>query len=502
MGVLMSAEKQKQESKIEDLIASRKKNLESLRRKGIEPFPYSFNPTVSSAELREKFNQKLSAGEHSKEKAVIAGRVMARRSFGKLHFLTLQDSKGRIQVSVSQADAEKQSFELVDFIDIGDFIGVDGTVIKTKKGELSVLAKTISFLSKALNPLPEKWHGLTDIEMRYRKRALDLIMNPEVKEVFEKRARIIALIRQFLESKGFLEVEIPLLQPTYGGANARPFLTKSHARKSDFYLSISPELYLKRLIVGGFEKVYTICKNFRNEDVDKTHNPEFTMMECYAAYWDYNDVMKLTEELFEFAAKQLNGTTLINYQGNEIELKAPWKRMTMHNALKKFAKLDVEKLSDSELKKLLAENQLEVEPFKRGLAIADLFQHFCEEHLVQPTFIIDHPKETTPLCKLKRGNPVLIERFEPFINGWEMANAYSELNDPELQEKFFAEQSDQGRAKGETHPLDADFVDALRYGMPPTGGLGIGIDRLVMLLTNQPTIKDVIFFPQMRPEKK
>ncbi|MEM4257419.1 MAG: lysine--tRNA ligase [Candidatus Diapherotrites archaeon] len=487
---------------ISELINAKKNHLETLRKLGIEPYPYYFNPKDFSKDLKDKYDKTLSPGEHTQINAVVAGRIMSIRSFGKLYFIVLQDYKGRIQVNVSEAETEPNSFNLIKYLDTGDFIGVEGNIVKTKKGELSILAKKVVLLAKSLNPLPEKWHGLTDIETRYRKRHLDLIMNPEIKEVFIKRAKIITFVRKFLETKGFLEVEIPLLQPNYGGANARPFITKSWAWKSDFYLSISPELYLKRLIIGGFDKVYTICKNFRNEDVDKTHNPEFTMMECYASYWDYNDVMALTEELFEKAAIEVNGTTKINYNGTEIDLKAPWPRMTMHEAIKKFANLDIEKMTDEEIKKVLTENNIEIEQYKRGLAIAEIFSHYCEKNLVQPHFIIDHPKETTPLCKPKRGNPELIERFEAFINTWEMANAYSELNDPELQERFFKEQAEQGRAKGENHPPDEDFVDALRYGMPPTGGLGIGIDRLVMLLTSQPTIKDVIFFPQMKPEKK
>ncbi|MEK6958115.1 MAG: lysine--tRNA ligase [archaeon] len=487
---------------IDELIESKRNNLAALKKMGIEPYPYSYNPAHFSVGLKEKFDSKLKAGDHTKEEARIAGRVMIKRGFGKLYFISLQDSKGLIQVAASEAEIDKKSFEMLNHVDAGDFIGVDGVVIKTKKGELSVLAKKITFLSKSVLPMPEKWHGLADIEVRYRKRYLDLIANPEIKSVFVKRAKIISMVREFLVRENFLEVEIPLLQPTYGGANARPFVTKSHAWKSDFYLSISPELYLKRLIVGGFDRVFTICKNFRNEDVDKTHNPEFTMMECYASYWDYNDVMKLTENLFEFVAKQINGTAKVTYEGKEIDFKAPWPRITLADALKKYAQLDVAKLSDADLKKLLKQSELGVEPFKRGLAIAELFGHLCEHHLIQPTFVIDHPKETTPLCKLKRGNPELIERFEVFVNGWELSNAYSELNDPDLQEKFFAEQADQGRAKGETHPPDEDFVEALKYGMPPTGGLGIGIDRMAMLLTGQPTIKDVIFFPQMKPEKK
>ncbi len=489
-------------ARISELTGAKKAHLEALRKEGIEPYPYSYNPKDYSADLKDKFDKTLSPGEHTSFNAVIAGRIMGVRSFGKLYFVIVQDYKGRIQVNITESDTEQKSFNLMKFLDVGDFIRQEGTKHKTKKGELSILAQKIVLLAKSLNPLPEKWHGLTDIETRYRKRHLDLIMNPQIKEVFEKRAKIIKFVRKFLESKGFLEVETPLLQPNYGGANARPFVTKSWAWKSDFYLSISPELYLKRLTIGGFDKVYTICKNFRNEDVDKTHNPEFTMMECYAAYWDYNDMMALTEELFEKVAIEINGTTVIKYEGKEIDLKAPWPKLTMYEAIKKFTGHDVEKMSDEEIKQILKENKIELEQYKRGLAIAEIFSHFCEKNLIQPHFIIDHTKETTPLCKLKRGNKDLIERFETFINTWEMTNAYSELNDPELQEYFFKEQAEQGRAKGENHPPDDEFVDALKYGMPPTGGLGIGIDRLVMLITAQPTIKDVILFPQMKPEKK
>ncbi len=489
------------EKRKEMLLKSREDSLKELISLGIEPYSYSFDKNHSSVQAK-KLSEKLKENEKSKEKLSVAGRIILKRNFGKLFFFDLLDGFGKIQVLASLDSVGKENFKILELLDVGDFIGVQGNPYKTKKGEPSVFASKLTFLTKAHIPLPDKWHGLKDIEARYRKRYLDLIANSKVREIFFKRSKIISFVKKFLEEKEFLETDIPLLQPNYGGANARPFITESHAWKSNFYLSISPELYLKRLIVGGFEKVYTICKNFRNEGVDKTHNPEFTMMECYAAYWDYNDVMKLTEELFEFVVKELTGKTKITYQDKEIDFKTPWKKITVYDALKKYADLDVEKLSDSDLKKLLKENQLELDTFKRGLAIAELFDHFCEEKLIQPTFVIDYPKETTPLCKPKRGNKDLIERFELFINGWEFANAYSELNNPELQEKFFKEQADQGRAKGENHPVDEDYVEALKYGMPPAGGLGIGIDRVVMLLTNSATIKDVILFPQMKPEEK
>lgn len=481
------------------LTESKLSHLRELIAKGINPYPYRFDRTHTANVVQSTFST-LQNDEHAKDVVSVAGRIMVRRGFGKLVFLDVYDQSGKIQIAVNNQHAKPESFELVSLLDTGDYIGVKGHVFKTRAGEVSVMANEIELLSKSILPLPEKWHGLTDIETRYRNRPLDLIVNHPIRNVFIQRAKITQLVRDFLVKQSFLEVEIPLLQPSYGGANARPFITQSHAWKSNFYLSISPELYLKRLLVGGFERVFTITKNFRNEDVDKTHNPEFTMMECYAAYWDYNDIMKLTEELFEFVAKELHGSTKVTYEGKEIDFKVPWKRLTMSDAIKTFAKLDVDKMSDEELKKILDDNKLVADPFKRGLAIAEIFGHFCEEHLIQPTFIIDHPKETTPLCKPKRGNPELIERFEAFINGWEMSNAYSELNDPLLQEFFFKEQADQGRAKGETHPPDSDYVEALKYGMPPTGGLGIGIDRMVMLMTGQPTIKDVILFPQMRPE--
>ncbi len=484
-----------------ELVQSKLANLEALRAKGIDPYPYKFERTHTSLEFQQKYAH-LKPGDLLADSARLCGRVMAKRGFGKLFFLDLRDHTGKVQVMATTDKTPQQAIDLIGNVDVGDFVGASGRVHRTTRGELSVLLEELTMLSKSLEPLPEKWSGLQDVEERHRKRHLDLIMNPEVREIFVKRSKIISLVRQFLEKKGYLEVEIPTLQPVYGGANARPFITKSHTWKSDFYLSISPELYLKRLLMGGYDMVYTICKNFRNEDVDKTHNPEFTMMECYAAYWDYNDLMVLTENLFEFVATQVNGSAKVVYEGKEIDLKAPWQRLTMHEALKKYAGLDVDKLSDADLKRLLAEHQADVVPYKRGLAIAELFSKTVEEKLIQPVFIIDHPKETTTLCKPKRGNPELIERFEPFINGWEVANAYSELNDPVLQEKVFKEQADQGVAKGENHPIDMDFVAAMRYGMPPAAGLGIGIDRMVMLITGAKTIREVIFFPQMKPVKQ
>jgi len=483
--------------RLEELQRMRLENLKKIKNLGVEPYPYSYNKTHRTVDVLS-YCRDLNPSEKINKLVSTAGRIMSKRNFGKLFFLDLIDEKGKIQLVISFDSVGNEAFELIDYVDVGDFLGVKGNPYKTKRGESSIFVTEFEILSKSMMPLPDKWHGLKDVEVRYRKRYVDLIVNPKIKEVFVMRSKIISLVKIFLENKGFIEVETPLLQPTYGGANARPFMTKSHALKSDFYLSISPELYLKRLIIGGFEKIFTICKNFRNEDIDKTHNPEFTMMECYAAYQDYNDMMQLTEQLFEFVARELFGDTKITYQGKVIDLKSPWERITMHAAIKKYSGLDAGNLSDSELKELLNENRLEVEPFKRGLAIAELFEYYCEDKLIQPVFVIDHPKETTPLCKPHRSDSSLIERFEPFINGWEISNAYSELNDSKLQEEFFNEQANQGTAKGENHPIDLDFVEALKYGMPPTGGLGLGIDRMVMLFTDQPTIKDVLLFPQMK----
>jgi len=483
---------------VEDLRKSKIANREKLQKAGVNPYPYKFKKTAQNSELQDKYS-KLKAGKEKNESYSVAGRITAMRGLGKIMFCDLADESEKIQI-VFRNEKTKQ-FELTRFLDIGDFVGIKGTVFRTKRGELSILAKNFEVLSKSIMPLPDKWHGLKDVEVRYRHRALDLIMQPENKEIFVVRSKIIDALRGFLKQNEFLEVETPLLQPVYGGANAEPFKTHANAWDTDFYLSISPELYLKRLLVAGYEKVFTICKNFRNEDIDKTHNPEFTMTEFYQSYADYEDMMKLTEKLVEHVAKQVIGKTKIEYQGTKIDLKAPWKRMTMIEAIKKVAGLDVEKMSEKEMiKKIEATGAVFDKPKKWGWIVNELFEATVEDKLVQPTFITNHPKETTPLCKEKRGNPKLVERFEPYINGWEIGNGYSELNDPIKQRRLFEEQERETKLK-KKHPKDIAFLDALEYGMPPAGGMGIGIDRLVMLLTNQPTIKDVIFFPQLRPER-
>jgi lysyl-tRNA synthetase, class II len=487
----------------EQIIENRLKKIEELRNLGINPYPHKFDKKNSCLELQGKYKNLLK-DKSTKDKVVIAGRVMIKRDLGKIGFATLQDGSGKIQIISQQGEtSEKQREFFKKYVDSGDFIGVKGNILRTSRGELSVLIEDVKILSKSVLPLPEKFHGLKDKEERYRKRYLDLVMNPEVKEVFLKREKIISSIREFLNKKGFLEVETPYLQTIYGGAEARPFKTYLNALDIDLYLAISPELYLKRLIIGGLEKVYTIARNFRNEGIDKWHNPEFTMMEIYESYADYNDMMKLFEEIYEYVCKKVNGTTKVKVQGKEIDFKTPWKRMTMAEAIKKFAKIDVEKLDEKELEKIVVKEKIKVKGDSWGNYVCALFEHFCEDKLIQPTFIIDHPCESTPLCKEHRNdiNCKLIERFEPFCLGAELGNAYSELNDP-IKQKELLEEQQKKLAKGdeEANPYDEDFVNALKVGMPPTGGLGLGIDRMVILLTGQDSIRDVILFPFMKPE--
>ncbi|MFA5019569.1 MAG: lysine--tRNA ligase [Candidatus Pacearchaeota archaeon] len=489
----------------EQIIENRKKKIEELRNHGINPYPYKFDKKNSTKELQEKYSG-LKKDSKTKDSVKIAGRLMNKRDLGKIIFATLQDFNGKIQVIVQEGETPEKTREFFrKYLDSGDFIGIQGIIVKTKTGELSVLVNKAEILSKSIKPLPEKWHGLQDKEERYRKRYLDLVMNPEVKEVFLKREKIIDSIREFLKNKHFSEVDTPYLQTIYGGAEARPFETHLNALNLNLFLAISPELYLKRLIVGGYEKVFTIARNFRNEGIDKWHNPEFTMMEIYQAYADYNDMMNLFEEIYEYACKKVNGTTKITVQGKDIDFKAPWKRMTMAEAIKKFAKIDVDKMSKEELKKFVNKEKIEVKEDSWGNYVCAIFEHFCEDKIIQPTFIIDHPCESTPLCKGHRNdaNCRLIERFEPFCLGTELGNAYSELNDPEKQRKLLEEQEKKlSKGNKEANPYDEDFVNALEIGMPPTGGLGLGIDRMIILLTGQESIRDVILFPFMKPEKE
>lgn len=479
----------------QQMMQERLAKIEKLKENGIMPYPYSFDKKHDAKMLHEKFAN-LKSGEHTGNKVIVAGRLLGFRTMGGAAFAHILDNTGRIQLYFKK-DNLKQKFKLLKLFDIGDFIGVQGVIFRTKRGELSVEVKKFEMLSKSLRTLPEKWHGLQDTEIRFRKRYLDLVSNSEVKEIFVKRARIIALVREFLDKKGFIEVDIPALQPVYGGAKARPFKTHINAWKMDLYLSISPELYLKRLLVGGFEKVYTICKNFRNEGVDRTHNPEFTMLECYWAYKDYRDMMELAEDIFVYVTEKMFGSTQIKYQGKVLDFRKPWQRISMIDAIKKYAKINVREMDDKALKKLMADYKVKYEGnFNRGLAIEAIFEALVEDKLIQPTFITDHPRETSPLCKPKRENPELIERFEPYCMGWELGNAYSELNDPELQRKLLEEQ----KKDIDAHKMDEDFLTAMEHGMPPAGGLGFGMDRMVMLLTNAKSIRDVIAFPTMKPE--
>ncbi len=478
----------------EEIVSERLKKIGELRKKGVNPYPYSFDKKQTILECRKL---KLKA------KAKTAGRLVSKKEFGSLSFGTIRDATGNIQlVFQSKKTPEKEMEFFSKYADSGDFLGVEGKIIKTKTGEISILVKKLELLAKSVKPLPSKWHGLSDKEERYRKRYLDLVMNPEVKEVFIKREKIIDAIRELLKKKGFVEVDTPYLQTIYGGAEARPFKTHLNALDIPLFLSISPELYLKRLVVGGMDKVFTIARNFRNEGIDKWHNPEFTMMEIYEAYSDYNNMMDLFEEIYEYSCKKVLETTKINVQGQVIDFKRPWKRVTMLNSIKEYAKIDAKNMSEKELKKIIDKEKIATKGNSWGYYVMALFEHYCENKIVQPTFIIDHPKESTPLCKAKRGDDRLIERFEPFCLGTELGNAYSELNDPQKQKELLEKQQE-ALAKGndEANPYDEDFVNSLEYGLPPTGGLGLGIDRMLVLLTGQESIRDVILFPFMKPEK-
>jgi lysyl-tRNA synthetase class 2 len=483
------------------LEAVRKQKLKELREKGINPYPYSFDQKHHAAEINSKY-EKLKPEEQTKDKVSVAGRIMQLRSMGKIAFVHVQDQSGKVQLYFRENDLGKDKYKLLKKFDIGDIIGAKGKVFKTKKGEVTIYVDDFEMLTKSLLPLPEKWHGLKDDEIRYRQRELDLISNPKVKEDFMKRAEIYKAIREFMDKKGFMEVQTPILQTQYGGANARPFVTKVNAWDMKMYLRIAYEIHLKKLIVGGFEKIFSIGSCFRNEGVDKTHNPEFAMMEIQWAYKDYEDTMKITEELWEYVAKKVNGTTKVEYGGKKIDLKAPWKRIRMVDAIKKYAEIDIEKMSDDEIADFAAKHNIECKPFSRGEAIAGIFEAFVEEKLVQPTHIYDHPRETSPLAKPHRKDPRFVERVEAFINGWEVGNNYSELTDPIVQREQLDEQAKKGRAGDEeAHPLDESYITALKYGLPPNAGTGIGIDRMVMLLTGAESIRDVIIFPIMKPEE-
>ena len=481
------------------LITQRKDKLQKILKAKINPYPYQFEKTADAAFLLQQFAH-LKEGEKSKETFCIAGRLMTFRIMGKASFGHIQDSSGQIQIFLRENELGKTYALFTDALDLGDIIGIEGKIFRTKKGELSIWTEQLTLLCKSLRPLPEKWHGLKDIEIRYRQRYLDLIANPEVKKIFSARTAIIHAMRDFLTSKGFLEVDTPVLQSIYGGTNARPFKTFLNELKMDVYLRISNELYLKRLIVGGFEKIFEFSKDFRNESIDRTHNPEFLMMETMWAYADYKNNMDLTEEMIEHIAKKILGTTRINYQGTIIDVQRPWQRLTVLEALKKYAGIDVGKMTEKQLKEMLKKHHVELAgEFSRGNAIAALFEELVEEKLIQPTLVYDFPSATCVLAKKRLDNPEFAERFEPYINGWEIGNSYTEENQPDILRAAW--QQEEGRRKKgdeEAQRMDEDFIHALEIGMPPTSGLGIGVDRLVMLLTNQPSIRDVLFFPFMK----
>lgn len=492
-----------------ELRKRRHEELKALIEKGINPYPYSYDITHYSKDILDNFRDDLPFGDVS-----VAGRIMSIRRMGKASFCHIQDSKGKIQIYLKKDDLG-ETYEMFKLLDIGDIVGVKGFVFRTRMGEISVHAKEISVLAKSLRPLPvvkEKIdeHGnkvvfdpFSDKELRYRQRYVDLVVNPSVREVFIKRSKIISTMRKFLDDRGYLEVETPILQPLYGGASARPFLTHHNALDIDLYLRISDELYLKRLIVGGFAGVYEIGKDFRNEGMDKSHNPEFTMMELYVAYKDYDWMMRFVEEMIHTIVMEVHGKSKIEVGNNEIEFAPPWKRVTMLGIIEEVAGENLEGKSEKEIYEVAKRLHINVDQSTgSGKLIDEIFSEIVEPKLIQPTFIVDYPVEMSPLAKRHRTKPGLVERFEVICNGHELANAFSELNDPIDQRLRFEEQS-RLRAKGDEEAMvvDEDFLRALEYGMPPTAGLGIGIDRLTMLLTNQDSIRDVIFFPQMRPER-
>lgn len=485
-----------------ELIAERLRKLKDLRAQGINPYPYKYDVKNKAEDIQKKYAA-LNAEEKTFDKVSIAGRITGLRRIGKATFIHILDDTGRIQAYFSQDSLGEEIYKRLKLLDAGDWIGIKGNIFKTKTGEITVLTSEYTVLCKAIRPLPEKWHGLKDTELRYRMRHLDLVMNENVRKTFLMRTQILKAVREFFEQKKYFEVDTPVLYTIYGGAHARPFKTHHHELDIEMYLRISLELFHKRLIVGGFDRVYEIGKVFRNESIDTSHNPEFTLLECYQAYADFEDMLHLVEDLYEYVAKKTAGTTRIQYQGKEIDLKKPWARLTMTEAIKKYTGEDIDILNEEDAKELIKKYKLELDATAQKWKIIDeLFKRQVEQHLMQPTFITHHPKETTPLCKQCRKHADKIERFEPFINGWEIGNAYSELNDPVKQRQLLEEQAEQlKKGEEEAHPMDEEFVQAIECGMPPTGGLGLGIDRMVMLFTNSPSIKDVILFPTMRIEK-
>lgn len=482
---------------LNEILKVRRLKLQELQQSGKDPFKIiKYNVSYSAKAILDDF-EKLEGTQVS-----IAGRLMSKRGMGKASFCDLQDREAKIQIYVKIDDVGAEIYEDFKKFDIGDIVGIEGTVFKTHRGEISIKTKSVLLLAKSLQPLPEKWHGLKDVDLRYRQRYVDLIINPDVRKTFIIRSKILKEIRKFLDDRGFLEVDTPILNTIPGGAAAKPFITHHNTLDIDLYLRIAPELYLKRLIVGGMEKVYEMGRMFRNEGMSIKHNPEFTMMEVYEAYNDYKGMMELTENLISTIANEVLGTAKISYQGQEIDLTPPWNRITMTEAVLQYSGVDFDTVGcDEEARNIARGKKLHVDAnMSKGEVLSLMFEELAEEHLIQPTFVIDYPVEISPLTKRKPDRPDLTERFELFITGREMANAYSELNDPiDQKERFLQQVKKREAGDDEANMMDDDFVNALEYGMPPTGGLGIGIDRLIMLLTDSYSIRDILLFPTMKP---
>ncbi len=489
---------------LHELTLQRRRKVNKMWEEGINPYPNDFTPRQTSADLIAAYGELTEIPENA-ETFVVAGRIMARRSFGKAAFIQLQDRKGRMQLYVKKDVVGDELFALFETFDLGDIIGAHGWPFRTKTGELSLHVTSIRLLTKSFLPLPEKFHGLTDVETRYRQRYVDLIVNPESRAVFVKRSRVITLIRDFMVKNDFLEVETPMMQQIPGGATARPFVTHHNALDMDLYLRIAPELYLKRLVVGGFDRVFEINRNFRNEGISVRHNPEFTMMEFYRAYATYEDLIVYTEELFCHVAQELLGALDFTCQGEAISFQRPWKRLTVKEAVLEYGAIDRKSLEDRDLAYAYAQKiGLDLpESISYGRLLMEIFEEVAETKLIQPTFITAYPTEISPLSRKNDDDPEIVDRFELFIGGREIANAFSELNDPvDQKERFLAQVLLKDKGDEEAHYMDEDYIRALEYGMPPTAGEGIGIDRLVMLLTDSPSIRDVILFPQLRKETR
>ena len=489
-----------EEQAFNELIRQRRQKLADAQAAGRDPFDvYKVNRTHTSKDIKDNYD------ELENQTVTVAGRLMSKRVQGKAGFSDIHDREGKLQLYIKIDDVGEEKLKEYKTFDLGDWVSITGFVFKSKTGEISIHIKDFQLISKSLKPLPEKWHGLKDPDLRYRQREVDLISNPQVKETFIKRTKIIRGIREFLDNRGYLEVETPILSPIAGGAAARPFTTHHNALDIDMYLRIATELYLKRCIVGGLEKVYDMGKNFRNEGIDIRHNPEFTMIELYEAYADYYDMMELMENLVAEVCQKVNGSMKVTYQGTEIDFTPPWRRLTMADAVKEYAGIDFNEIkTDAEAQAIAKEKHLQFKKDLKDCTRADvlnsLFEEYAEEHMIQPTFIMDYPKEISPLTKKKRGNPDFTERFEGFIYGREVCNAYSELNDPIVQRDRFNQQAKERElGDDEAYMIDEEFMNALETGMPPTGGLGIGIDRIVMFLTDSFSIRDVLLFPTMKP---